>query len=174
MILKLSMLVSCAALTMTAQELVQPNLEGFKYPPLARAARIGGTVRFLVKSDGVHLLSGHNLLVAAARSNLEKWAVPYASDTPLSVTYIFRSTDDIRIEIIEVNRPIGNGFDRFFLRLLRRPVTRRTKEEVCLPQDTPAVYKYETKDGLPSIEIEIGAGAMCAQPDVVAIAALRP
>ena len=55
------------------------NLDGFKYPALARSARIGGTVQFLVKSDGIQLLSGHNLLVPAARSNLEKWAVPYAS-----------------------------------------------------------------------------------------------
>jgi hypothetical protein len=173
MILKLSMLVLSATLTMTAQELVQPNLEGFAYPALARSARIGGTVQFLVKSDGVQLLSGHQMLVPAARSNLEKWAIPYASDTPLSVTYIFRVTWDIKIEIVEVDRPIGDRFDRFFLHLLRRPVTRRIKEQVCLPKDTPAVYKNETKDGLPSIEIEIGSGATCVEPNVVAIAALR-
>src|SRR5665213_1278288 len=173
MILKLSMLVSCAALTMSAQELVQPNLEGFKYPPLARSARIGGTVRVLVKSGGVHLLSGHNLLVAAARSNLEKWAIPYASSSPLSVTYVFRLTDEVTTKIVEVDQPITNGFDRFFLRLFRRPVTRRIKTWDCRPKDTPAVYKHETKDGLPNIEIEIGAGAICVQPDVFAIAALR-
>jgi hypothetical protein len=89
MILKLSMLVLNATLTMTAQETLQPNLDGFKYPPLARSAGIGGTVQFLVKSDGVQLLSGHQFLVPAAKNNLEKWAVPYASDTPLSVTYHF-------------------------------------------------------------------------------------
>ena len=170
MILKLFMFVSCAALTVTAQEPVRLNLDGFKYPALAKSARIGGTVQFLVNSDGVQLLSGHQLLVPAARSNLERWAIPYASDTPLSVTYIFRLTTDIRIETVEVDRPIGNEFDRFFLRLVRRPVTRRIKEQVCRPKDTPAVYKSEMKDGLPSIEIEIGSGAMCVQPDVVAIA----
>ena len=59
MILKLSMLALWAALTMTAQELVQPNLDGFKYPALARAARIQGSVEFVVKSDRIQLLSGH-------------------------------------------------------------------------------------------------------------------
>jgi hypothetical protein len=168
MILKLSMLVSCAALSLTAQEPVLPNLDGFKYPSLARSARIGGRVQFLVKSDGIQLLSGHPFLVPAARSNLEKWAVPYASDVPLSVTYIFRVTSDIRIETVDVDQPIGDAFDRFFLRLVRRPVTRRIKQQVCHPKDTPAVYKNETKDGLPSIEIEIGSGDACVQPDVVA------
>jgi hypothetical protein len=76
MILKLSMLASWAVLTMTAQGVVQPKLDGFKYPKLAQAARVQGTVQFLVKSDGVQLLSGHPMLAAAARSNLEKWAVP--------------------------------------------------------------------------------------------------
>lgn len=173
MILKLFMLASCAVLALRAQEPLQPNLDGFKYPPLAISARRGGTVQFLVKSDGVQLLSGHPFLVPAARSNLEKWAVPYASDTPLSVTYIFRVTGDVTTKIVEVDEPVGNGFDRFFLRLFRRPVTRRIKTWDCHPKETPAVYRNETKDGLPSIEIEIGSGAMCVQPDVVAIAALR-
>jgi len=170
MFLKLSVLALCAVLTMTAEEPLRPNLDSFGYPTLARSARIGGPVQFLVKSDGVQLLSGHPLLVPAAKSNLETWAVPYASDTPLSVTYIFRLTQDSRIEIVEMDRPIGDRFDRFFLRLFRRPVTRRIKEEVCLPQDTPAVYKNETKDGLPNIEIEIGAGAICIQTDVAIVA----
>jgi len=173
MILKLLIFASCGLVTLTAQELVQPNLDGFKYPTLARSARIGGTVQFLVKSDGIELLSGHNLLVPAARSNLEKWAIPYASGIPLSVTYVFRPTGEITIETVEVDRPIGNRFDRFFLRLLRRPVTRRIEEQVCLPKDTPAVYKNETKDGLPSIESEIGGGSTCLQTDVAAIASLH-
>jgi len=169
MILRLFMLASWAVVTMTAQELVQPNLDGFKYPALARAARVQGTVQFVVKSDGAQLVSGQPLLVPAAKSNLEKWAVPYTSETPLSVTYIFR----IRIETVEVDELIGNGLDRFFLRLFRRPVTRRIKRWDCHPKDTPAVYKNETKDGLPSIEIEIGSGAMCLETDTVALAALR-
>jgi hypothetical protein len=174
MTLKLFILVSCAVLTMTAQEPVRPNLDGFKYPALARSARIGGTVQFLVKSDGVQLLSGHQLLVPAARSNLEKWAIPYASDTPLSVTYIFRVTGDIMTEIVEVDRPIGNRLDRFFLSLFRRPVARRIKEQVCVgPKGSPAAYKNVTKDGFPGIEIDIESGGSCLNTDVVAMAASR-
>jgi len=174
MILKLFMIVSCGMLTLSAAELVQPNLEGFRYPLLARSARIGGTVQFLVKADSVQLLSGHPLLVPAARSNLEKWAVPYASQPPLSVTYVFRITGDIRIETVEVDRPIGNAFDRFFLHLSGRPVTRRIKEQVCVgPKDSPAAYKNVTKDGFPSIEIDIESGGSCLNTDVVAIAAVK-
>ncbi len=73
MILKLFILASCGVLTMTAEGLVQPNLEGFKYPELARSARVGGTVKFVVTSGGIQLLSGHPLLAPAAKSNLEKW-----------------------------------------------------------------------------------------------------
>jgi hypothetical protein len=149
MILKLSKLVLGAALTMSAQESVQPNLDGFKYPPLAISARIGGTVQFLVKSDDVQLLSGHQMLVPAARSNLEKWAIPYASSSPLSVTYVFRLTDEVTTKIVEVDQPIGNGFDRFFLRLFRRPVTRRIKKWDCHSKETPSTYMNEMKDGLP-------------------------
>ena len=171
MILKLFMLASWAVLAVTAEELVQPNLDGFKYPALARSARVGGTVKFVVTSGGIQLLSGHPLLAPAAKSNLEKWAVPYASETPLSIDYVF--TDEVTTKIVEVDEPVGNGFDRFFLRLLRRPVTRRIRRWDCRTKETPAVYKNETKDGLPVIEIEIESGGGCLQTDVVAKAVLR-
>ena len=135
MILKLSTLVSWAVLTMTAQELVRPDLDGFKYPVIARSARIQGTVEFVVNSDGLHLVSGNPMLVAAAKSNLEKWAIPYVSGTPLSITYHFRVKDPAT-RIAEVDRPIGDSFDRFFLRLLRRPTTRRVKEWECVSRET--------------------------------------
>lgn len=171
MILKALIFASCGLVTITAQELVQPSLDGFRYPSLARSARIQGTVQFVVGSDGVQVISGHPMLVAAAKSNLEKWAVPHLSDTPLSVTYIFRLTQDIRTEIVERDEPIGDRFDRFFLRLFRRPVIRRIKEQVCLPpKEIPAIYKNETQDNLPRIEIEIESGVYCLQTDVAAIA----
>jgi len=170
MILKLSMVVSYAVLTMTAEELVQPDLDGFKYPVLARSARIQGTVEFVVKSDGIKLLSGHPMLAAASKSNLEKWAVPHVSDTPLSITYIFRLADR---EFLEVDEPIGDRFELFFLRLFGRPVTRRATEEVCqVPKDRPATSKNETSDGLESIEIDVESASPCLNTEVVAIAAL--
>lgn len=169
--LRLVMLLSCAVLAMIAQERVQPNLNGFRYPVLARSAQIQGTVQYVVKSDGIQLVSGHPMLAAAARSNLEKWAVPHFSDTPLSVTYNFRLADR---EFVEVGEPIGDRFDRFFLRLFGRPVTRRVTEEVCqVPKGRPTTYKIKTKDGVQSIEIDIEATRHCLETDVAVIAALR-
>jgi hypothetical protein len=154
---------------MTAQELVQPNLDGFKYPALARAARIQGKVQFMVKSDGPQLVSGHPMLATAAKGNLEKWAVPHASDTPLSVTYIFRLKDFVS-HIIEVDRPIGDSFDRFFLRLFRRPITRRIKEWDCVsPKDSSVRFENAMKDGVQSIKIDIVATEMCLETNTVAI-----
>jgi hypothetical protein len=173
MILKLFMLASWAVLTMSAQELVQPNLDGFKYPALARSARIQGTVEFVVKSDGAQLVSGYPMLASAAKSNLEKWAVPYASDTPLSVTYIFRLKEFVS-RIIEVEQPIGNGFDRFFLRLFRRPIARRIKEWDCVSSNESSVrFENAMKDGVQSIKIDIEAMEMCLETDTVALAELR-
>jgi len=171
MILKLSMLVSCAVLTMTAQEIVQPNLDGFKYPVLARSARIQGTVEFVVKSAGIQLVSGHPILAAAAKSNLEKWSVPYASDTPLSVTYIFHLTNGE--QITEVDEPIGDRFDRFFLRIFHLSVTRRVKRYSCIEsKDHQRVLKSEMTGGLQSIEIDVESGTLCLNTDVVAIASV--
>jgi outer membrane biosynthesis protein TonB len=74
---------------LAAQEPVRPILDGFTYPALARAARIEGTVEFVVNANRIQFVSGHPMLAAAAESNLEKWAVKQASETPLSVTYHF-------------------------------------------------------------------------------------
>jgi len=145
--------------------IIRPNLDGFNYPALARAARIQGTVQFVVKSDGVQLLSsGHPILAAAAKRNLEKWATAYVSDAPLSVTYIFRLTAGTGMQVMEAEEPIGDSFERFFLRLFRRPVTRRVKKEVCVDsKDSPAGFRNGTQGGLPTVEIDIEAGAFCIQ-----------
>ena len=173
MIPKLFMLASCAVLTMTAQETIQPILDGLKYPVIAKSARIQGTVQFIIKSAGIQLVSGHPMLAAAAKSNLEKWAVPYTKSTPLSVTYVFRLTipDDIPIEVEE---PIGDRFDRFFLRLLHLPVTRRIKKYACTEsRESSPIFKSETRDGLPSVEVTVDAQpSNCLQTTRGAIAAL--
>jgi hypothetical protein len=172
MILKLSMLVSWAVLTMTAQEPVRPNLDGFTYPTLAQAARVQGAVQFVVNSDGLQLLAGHPFLVPAARSNLDKWATPDTFGKPLSVTYVFRLAEPTT-RSVEVDQPIGDGFDRFFLRLFHRPLTRRVKEQNCIDSDDSSIgFKNLIKDGLQSIEIEIGAVTRCVHPQFVAMSVL--
>ena len=175
MMLRLSMLLSCAVLAMIAQERIQPNLDGFRYPVVAWSARIQGTVEFVVNSEGIRFISGHPILAAEARRNLEKWVLPYALSNPLSVTYSFRlAVADPTV--IEADEPIGDKFDRFLLRLFRRAVTRRIEERVCLSTNDdlrPAHYKTETKDGLQSVVIDIESVIPCIVRDVGAIAALR-
>jgi hypothetical protein len=166
------MLALWTAVSLAAQEPVRLNLDGFKYPTLARQARIQGAVEFVVKSDGVQLLSGHPLLAAAAKSNLEKWAVPYASDTPLSVTYIFRLKEP-DTQTGEAREPIGDGFHRFFLRLFHRPLTRSVMEQHCTDSNDSSVgFKNVTKDGVQNIEIKIESSSLCVQTDVATITAL--
>ena len=146
--------------TLSAQDIAQPNLEGLKYSALAKKASIQGIVKFVVKSDGIRLVSGHPMLVEAAQSNLEKWAQTHVSDIPFSVTYSFQLADPT---LIEADEPIWNKLDRFFLRLFHRPVIRRAKEYRCVhPDDFPPVFKSEVKDGRPSIEINIEEWNLCA------------
>jgi hypothetical protein len=52
------------------------SIEGFRYPPIAAAARIQGDVTFEVSASGVKLMDGNPLLVSAAQTNLETWALP--------------------------------------------------------------------------------------------------
>ncbi len=167
------MLALWTAVSLAAQEPVRPNLDGFKYPIIPRSARIQGTVEFVVKSDGLQLLSGHPMLAAAAKTNLEKWAIPYAGRTPLSVTYVFRLTvpDD---KLVEVDEPIGDRFDRFFLRLLHVPVTRRVKKYTCTEsRESSPIFKSETRDGRLSVEVTVEAQlSNCLSTTRVAIAAL--
>jgi hypothetical protein len=151
--IKLLIVVLFAGFSLSAQVPIQPNLDGFKYPALARSARIQGIVEFLVKPDGIQSVSGHPMLVQAARDNLEKWAIPVAVDARLSVTYSFRLTE-IRPPIVEAQEQIGNGFDRFFLRLFHRPVTRKNRREVCDPKDSTDV-KDENVDGIHTIKIGV-------------------
>jgi len=147
-----------------AEDAIRPNLDGFRYPALAHSARIQGTVRFMVKSDGVQLLSGHPMLAAAAKSNVEKWATRYASEAPLSATYIFRLRAGTGTQIVEAEEPIGNSFERLFLRLFHRPVAKRIKKEVCVEsKDSPPSFRNGTKDGLRTVEIDIEVAAFCLQ-----------
>jgi hypothetical protein len=164
LILKSFMLAYWMGVTVFAQDPIRPNLDGFRYPALAHSAMIQGTVQFVVKSEGVQLLSGHPMLAAAAKSNVEKWATRYVSDGPLSATYIFRLRAGTGTQIVEAEEPIGNSFERFFLWLFHRPVTKRVKKEVCVhSEDSPPRFRNGTKDGLRTVEIDIEVAAFCLQ-----------
>jgi protein TonB len=64
------------------------------YPPLARQARVHGTVVFevVISKDGavdeLHTVSGHPLLIPAAVDAVKQWRYkPYAVKTQIAVVF---------------------------------------------------------------------------------------
>jgi hypothetical protein len=103
---------------------VHPNFANFKYPPLARQARIMGRVTFEVGASPSKIndpTEGHPLLRPATKQNLESWRFDPPLDAPLVVDYIFRLTESGTI-----TRPVlrGDAFDRFFFRIFKQPLYR--------------------------------------------------
>jgi hypothetical protein len=133
-----------------AQSGMAPDLSGLLYPALPRSARIQGTVRFLVASGEIMVVSGHPMLVQHAKDNLGKWAKGLPQEEPTFVNYNFRLLPE-RWTVRE--EPIGDDFDRFFLRLFHRPVTRTIRECVA---DTVVATSFKTLEG-GTIEIQIDA-----------------
>jgi outer membrane biosynthesis protein TonB len=69
------------------------------YPPLARQARIQGTVRLRLTTDGhavtdVSVLEGHPLLVQGATDNVRTWKFVEHAPASFDVTFNFRMLDD--------------------------------------------------------------------------------
>jgi hypothetical protein len=67
---------------------IKVNLEGFRYPPIARSGRIQGDVIFEVGTTTL-MTGGHPILVSAARANLETWASPPMDGSSYHVVYHF-------------------------------------------------------------------------------------
>jgi hypothetical protein len=107
---------------------VHADLTGFRYPPLARQARIAGTVRLKVSAGAseITVASGHQLLIPAAKENLAKWRIDPPLTEPIFIEYVFRQTDEVRIITRRV--PRGDAFDRFFLRIFHQPTFRHVQE----------------------------------------------
>jgi hypothetical protein len=172
-VLRWIIFASWPVLTLAAQDQIQPDLEGLRYPALARAARIQGTVQFVIEAGRAQLALGHPFLVGAAKANLGKWATAPVSDKSLTVTYDFRLTDVARDDI-EVEEPIGDAFDRFFLRLFHRPVKRRIATYVChAPREHTAVRSSADENGRPTVEIEIASEGPCGIDTSVSYALAR-
>ncbi len=106
---------------------VEVNLDGLRYPPIAAQARIAGDVIFEASGADHQLIFAANpLLAPAAEGNLRKWRLLSAAGKYV-IIYSFELLD-LRIE--ERERPIGNKFGRFWLRLLRAPTTKVA--DVCV------------------------------------------
>jgi Gram-negative bacterial TonB protein C-terminal len=119
----------CVVLLASAQQAHETfsftsTLKGLSYPPLARQARIQGTVR-LATLTGEHgkvaitVSNGYPILVGVARQNLEQWRFSEPLQKPVMVSYVFGLTEGSS----GIQRRLrGDAFDRFFLRLFRRSV----------------------------------------------------
>lgn len=116
------------------------NLDGFRYPVIARMARIEGDVALEVSEAGSALLSSKNpLLTQAAQTNLKSWTLPRLEDGSYRVTYHFIITGvaprRTRMELV------GDPFDRFFLRLLHAP-TQKAVPYCDYTEPTPTAAHY--------------------------------
>jgi hypothetical protein len=118
------------------------NVEGFRYPLIARSARIQGDVTFEVSATDVKLVDGNPILAAAAQTNLGTWILPPAGGTYM-VSYHFSLSGEPGIKPLTVL--IGNRFDRFFLRLFRA-LTERVVE-VCDNASDTRVQQAVTREG---------------------------
>jgi hypothetical protein len=99
------------------------TVDAIRYPPLAAAARLHGDVLI----SGGNAVSGHPLLRETALRSIDLLNIR----TPGESVLIHFVLSDIVMSQRTDTIPKGDAFDRFFLRLLRIPTTRKIATEVC-------------------------------------------
>jgi hypothetical protein len=145
------------------------NIEGFRYPPIARSARVQGGVIFEVSASGLRLVAGNSILSKAAEANLVTWTLPPLEAGKYLVSYYFEILGE---EVTRKTVPIGSKFGR----LLRRLVGAPTEEVVntCYPPNYPTVDplpRYTVvKDGDVTIDVVIGTFPPCAMIEASQVA----
>ena len=107
---------------------ITTKVEAWKYPNLARQARIQGDVRLQFRSGVPGVTSGHPLLAPSALENLKSLGeLPDAAN----VVYHFVLLEST-VEVTRTTVKKGDAFDRFFLRLLRIRTERTVEETKCV------------------------------------------
>ena len=143
---------------------LHPSIDGAVYPPLARQARIQGPVKFAVSvaegKPSITLISGHPVLVNAAKQALQKWSFDGVADGEYRINYVYQ-LDESGFDIVTETRKQGNALDRFFLRMFRRPTT--VKQEVCVARPAKVTASAETVDGFPGATVVVQAGVPCLE-----------
>ena len=153
------------AATLTAAEqppLPEPTtqIHQFSYPPLARQARIQGTVRLAKTNGTVTLLAGHPILFPTAFQATESFP-PIPGHNTITVTWHFEFTGPMTVYSERpVTIPITNKFERSLRRLLHLKTEKVVYESHCEPP-TPPPNKL-TLTG-PHIEIWIAGTHACLQ-----------
>ena len=167
--IKVLMALCSAAVAMQARETFQPDLSGLVYPVLAKSARMQGLVKFSVKDGKITLISGHPILVQNAKQNLERWALEIPSSDEFRVNYSFLLTDESTTKIVETEQPIGDAFDRLFLRIFRRSTTRRVptiERDVLKENENVTSWQAAMADELPLISVMVSTGVPCVMTTV--------
>jgi hypothetical protein len=136
-------LCGCGAWSQQEDPKIVVNVEGFRYPQLARSAIIQGDVLFEVSASGPRLVSGHPILVPAAQRNLETWTLPLLDTRRYLVSYHFVLLRESR----RVAVPIGDKLDRLFLRVFHAPTENVHTVEVCDFEAATSMRQTIVKDG---------------------------
>lgn len=172
-------LVSCVLLCCVAawaqQEApkIAVNVEGFRYPPIARSAQIQGDVIFQVSASGARVIAGYPLLAKAAQVNLETWTLPPFEGGNYLVWYHFRLDEPGTKTETEL---IGSRFNRLFLRLFGAP----TKKVVVVCDDSYNLTVRNVRqipneeNGDYVIHVSSTSRARCLEIEVSTIAAADP
>ena len=107
---------------------VTARVEAWKYPQLARQARIQGDVRLQFRSGVPGVTSGHPLLAPSALENLKS-----LGDLPDAANLVYHFVlVDSTVEVRRTTVKKGDAFDRFFLRLFRIRTERVVEETKCI------------------------------------------
>jgi hypothetical protein len=120
---------------------IHPDLTGLAYPPLARQARIMGTVKLRVSIDPVEVsvTSGHPLLAVIAKRNVENWRFDPPLNTAVLIEFVFRMTEPT----YETQRMLHEERTRKFLfKVVRTQVYRDSQVCASTNQTTTEAPSY--------------------------------
>jgi hypothetical protein len=116
---RLGCLVLCGLGAWALQEAPKTvaNLESFRYPPIAGAARIQGDVLVEVSAYGQKLtFDSSRLLQRPAARNVATWTLPPLGTGKYLIAFHFRILDQVGVK--RETALVGNKFGRFFRRLV--------------------------------------------------------
>ena len=154
------------ALAQSEEPKMVVNLEGPRYPKIASMARISGVVVFEITPSGQQLISESSLiLIGAAEKNLATWALPSLGAGRYIISYHFELlAQGVKRESV----PIGNGFERFFRRLVGAK-TETSVERCYRPEDPQPTFTVAKGDDV-KIDVFARAHPWCLQTQVAELA----
>ena len=123
-----------AAAAQTPPPELASQIQQVRYPPLARQARIQGTVRLAKTNGAVTVLAGHPLLIPIAFRATE--ALSGLDNITVTVRFEFTGERTYYVDK-PVVVPITNRFERSLRRLFRRQTERVIYESVCESPPSP-------------------------------------